>query len=119
VSPIEQRMAALEVANSKRLRGAELRRRLASERGALREVLLNPPAEFQHLAIIDVVRLAYTRPRASKSIERLGRLAVRDRVNLLMPLGAASVRTREWTAEHAEWRWVPCGTSTRRQVAVS
>jgi hypothetical protein len=118
LSPTEQRMAALEVANSKRLRKAELRRRLVSERGALRDVLLDPPPEFAHMPIIDVVRLAQT-SRAAKSLQRLGRLAVRDRVNLLMPLGSASLRTREWTAEHAQWKWYPAGQSTRRQVAVS
>jgi hypothetical protein len=119
VSPEHQRLAALELANDKRTRRAELRRRLAAERGALREVLMDPPPELEGVPIIDVVRLAYGSGRASKSIERLGRLAVRDRMNLLMPLGKASVRTREWTAEHAEWHWVPVGSSTRRQVVVS
>jgi hypothetical protein len=119
VNSEDQRFAALELANEKRIRQAELRRRLASERGALRDVLLNPPEEFEHVAIIDVVRLAYSKGRACKSMERLGRLAVRDHVNLLMPLGSASARTREWTAEHAEWRWLSAGASTKRQVVVS
>jgi glucose-6-phosphate dehydrogenase assembly protein OpcA len=117
MSPTEQRMIALERANEKRSRAAHLRRRLAGERGALRAVLLDPPEEFAQVAIIDVVRLAYSK-RSAKSLARLGRLAVRDRVNLMMPLGEASLRTREWTADHAEWHWHSHNGGMRRRVAV-
>lgn len=102
MTTLEQRRAALELANEKRLRIADLRRRIRTEHGALEDVLLNPPEELAGIPIIDIVRYAYDN-RPAKTAERLGRLAIRDGVNLLMPLGRASARTREWTAEHTVW----------------
>ena len=113
-----QRTLALERANEKRLAMADLRARLVSERGALADVMLNVPAELERMAIVDVVRLAYGK-RSARSIERLGRLAVWDGVNLLMPLGEASERTRRWVAERAVWHWTGGeGTKARPFVRV-
>src|SRR4051812_4057006 len=100
----EQRAAALAAANDKRLRIAALRRRIISERGALQDVLRDPPDELADWPLIDVVRLSYGK-RTTVSMQQLGRLALRDGVNLMMPLGRASLRSREWLAGHASWHW--------------
>jgi hypothetical protein len=105
VSP-EQRMAALQTATERRVRLAELRRELTRDRTALRRVLADPPPELANMAMVDVVRLAWGR-RSSPSLARLGRLAVRDGVNLMMPLGEASVHTRAWMARNAIWNHTP------------
>jgi hypothetical protein len=103
-------------ANAKRLRMAALRRYLRTETGALEDILRDPPAEFEDWPLIDVVRLGYNK-RGSVACERLGRLAVRDGVNLLVPLGRASLRSREWIIKHARWWWTP-STSGRARCYV-
>ena len=114
MSPDQQK--ALNMANDKRARITELRHRIASNRAALDEVLLDPPEALERMAIADVVRLAYSQ-RSGAAMERLGRLALRDGVNLMMPLGRASLRSREWVAEHAAWRWASC-EAPRRGIVV-
>lgn len=114
----EQRTLALGRANDKRARMSALKQRLRTERGALAGVLLDPPDELAHMPVIDVVRLAWGL-RASRSLERLGRLALRDGVNLMMPLGHSSARTRSWLAEHASWNWMAGQAYTRRYVVVA
>lgn len=111
----EQRTAALVRANDKRIARADLRARLVSERGSLADIMRDPPEVLADMALVDVVRLSYGK-RSAASLARLGRLACRDHINLLMPLGEASERTREWVAVHATWHWAasPTGTKSRR-----
>jgi hypothetical protein len=104
IDAVDQPTQALQVANAKRIAMAALRRRLRTERGALADVMLNPPAVLENVAIVDVVRLAYSK-RSGRMMQLLGREACRDNVNLLMPLGCASLRTRRWVAEHAGSHW--------------
>src|SRR4051794_4625827 len=105
-------MAALQTATERRVRIAELRRELTRDRTALRRVLADPPAELQNMAMVDVVRLAWGK-RSSPSLARLGRLALRDGVNLMMPLGEASVYTRAWMARNATWNHTPTRVKER------
>jgi hypothetical protein len=118
MSPDEQRMKALQRADAKRIALADLRARLRSERGALADVMLDPPELLADVAIVDVVRLAYGK-RSARSLQRLGAMAAQDRVNLLMPLGSASLRTREWVARHAMWHWTSSANWGRTRLAVA
>ncbi len=70
-----QRDAALKQANIKRFAQAELRRDLRAGRVLMHDVLMNPPVEFEHFAIIDVVRIARDVPRyrCPLWLERMGR----------------------------------------------
>lgn len=107
MSPAElsQRHASLELANAKRAAVVEHGRRIAAEPGYLRTVLENPPAELEDMAIVDVLRLARCNRRRSAAEQRMGRLAVEAGVNLMLPLGRASLVTRRWVARNAEWNW--------------
>ena len=105
MSPATQRQKALVVANARRSEVAALKRRLATENGALEDILRDPPEALHRMFIIDVVRLSRATRSNVKAMQRLGRLAVRDGVNLMIPLGQASTRTREWTIAHARWNW--------------
>ena len=113
----EQRTKALECAMDKRRAMADLRARLASERGALADVMRDPPDAVSRMLVVDVVRMAHSQ-RSTEALRRLGHLAVRDGVNLLVPLGGASLRTREWVAQHAAWQWVPSPSGIRRRLRV-
>jgi hypothetical protein len=83
---------------------AEVRRDLTTGRRTLHDVLLDPAVA--DLALAEVVRLQWTasRRRAVPALEELGRLAVRDRVNLMMAVGRASGYSRAWVAEHGS-KW--------------
>lgn len=114
----EQRDMALVLANEQRAAVAELRRRVARERGALEDVLMNPPDVLAQWPVVDVVRMTYSQ-RSSKALARLGQLAARDRVNLLVPLGMASERTRVWAVEHVAWHWCASSSHARRSICVT
>ena len=99
-----QRRDALASANHNRLKITDLRKRLTSEHGMMREVMENPPPELASYALVDVVRLMHSQ-RCSKSIQRLGAMAIHHRINLMIPLGKASLASRRWVARNAEWNW--------------
>lgn len=98
-------MPGLAAAQSMRLRIAAIRRRALDREITLAEIMADPPSELAHWACVDVIRLTRVQglKRSTAGLERLGRLAIRDGINLLMPLGRSSATTREWIAEHAGW----------------
>ena len=111
----QQRAAALAAANTRRHRLAELRRQARTGQAGLTGLLLDPPVELRDVLLVDVVRMSRSQ-RMSSGIARLGRLAVRDGINLLIPLGQASQRTRAWVAEHACWHMIPMAGTTRGRL---
>lgn len=98
---------ALEAANAKRARMTAIRRQAREGRHGLEALLLDPPPEIARLPMIDVVRMSRSGSASRTAMERLGRMALRDDVNLMMPIGRASVRTRRWVVEHALWNFHP------------
>jgi len=98
------RPPSLEAANVRRQQTAVVRRALRLDRGELARVLADPPECLHRLTLIDVVMLCLasrrTQPRA---IALLGRMALRDGVNLLLPVGRASPATRQWLADRVSW----------------
>ena len=101
---MSQHMDALALANRSRLARADWRKRLAGDRDLLVRVLLEQPDALADVWLIDLLRWSRsTRPSANKcdTMPRLGARAVRADVNLLMPLGRASLRSREWLAADA------------------
>ncbi|MBA3688438.1 MAG: hypothetical protein H0W81_06390 [Chloroflexi bacterium] len=110
-----QRDLALAIANAKRIERANLRKRVRASREGLTEVLLDPPACIDSMLLIDVVRMGFTTNGAA--IQRLGRFAARDRINLMVPVDKSSQWTREWVAEHAEWNHGPKGRRVLKVAA--
>lgn len=78
---------------------ADLRRGLRTGTIELADVLLHPPAYIAHMALVDVVDLQAS-TRAAVRRANLGRDAVRAGVNLLQPVGRASLASRTWTVEN-------------------
>lgn len=97
---VEQRAEARKASAVKRGRIAELRKHVQAGRVGVDVLLLEPPALIAHMALVDVMGLA--RPdRCGPWREGIGRAAVRDGVNVLVPVGKASRVTREWAAAHS------------------
>src|SRR4051794_32507453 len=113
-----QQIVALGMANERRREIADLRAKVKRGEITLSQLMADPPALLRAWPCFDVVRMTWSRPRSGASLERLGRLAVRDGVNLLMPLGRTSQRTRAWIAEHAVWHTVPVNGGTRLEIIV-
>jgi hypothetical protein len=103
----EQRSAALVLANERRAQIAAAKRDLRSGVLSLDDVLSNPPDALASVALVDLIRWCRSRSplQRQSSLIRIGRRAVSDNVNLLVPLGEASVRSRDWVAEWGQsWR---------------
>jgi hypothetical protein len=72
----------------------------------LRDLMTDPPAVIEDVALIDVIRWTRRRSSAGAGVAHVGAMAVRDRVNLMMAVGRASERSRLWVAEHGGYgRW--------------
>jgi hypothetical protein len=103
----QQRHAALHLANSRRHQIALTKQRLRTGDLPLATVMRTQPELLADVALIDIVRWAYVVAKRPRAIERLGRQAVIDGVNLMVPLGRASARSRAWVAQHALRNWRP------------
>jgi hypothetical protein len=103
---VPQHMQALQRGNELRGRRAEAKRRLRSGDLSLADAMGDPPPEIAGMLLIDVIRALGTSRRAS--LQDLGRMAIADRVNLMVPLGGASARSRAWVATHGG-RWTSLG----------
>ena len=97
---VGQRQAALRLANVIRLEVSAVKASLRSGALTLTDVMLDPPAVLADALLIDVIRWTRTKQRRPRSIEEIGRRAVKDGVNLMLPVARASTRTRAWVAEH-------------------
>ncbi len=87
---------------------AAVRAALRSGTLTLQDAMTSPPPELLRDPLIDVLRHGRGCCRRSPAwMEKLGREAVRDGVNLMVPLGRASARSRAWVAEHGSHRWTP------------
>lgn len=91
----EQRAAANAASAAKRQFIAQLRSHVLAGRVGLDALLLDPPPQIAHLALIDVMAFARPRARGSWRVD-VGRAAVRAGVNVLQPVGGASKVSREW-----------------------
>lgn len=98
---LEQVHDSRRLANERRVAVAELRRHVLAGRVSLAVLLRDPPDLLAQVALIDVMAFAVTAPRAGVWRERVGRDALRDGVNLLVPLGRAGGASREWAARNA------------------
>ena len=99
-------LLALQKANDARQEIADIRRRINAGELTMVDLLEDPPECLLGFTVLDVARMGYARSsswRSTPGIERLGHLAVRDGINLCMPLGKASLRTRRWVAVHIQW----------------
>jgi hypothetical protein len=95
-------MAAVRAASAERRSArTELRRDLRNGTVTLQQAMADPPPELEKVLLVDVLRMVRSkRSRSSASMAVLGRRAVHDGVNLMLPVGKASAWTREWVAEH-------------------
>ena len=96
---VEQRTVALEKAQAVRREKARLCREVRESPDAFRSLLLDPPAVLANVRLYELARMT-RRDRCNRgpAIEGLGRRALIARVNLMVPLGRASRRSREWLA---------------------
>lgn len=96
-----QHLDALATAQTRRLQIAELRHAVRRDPRLLIDWMHDPPDELRDIPLLDVVRWTRaSRTRGSVGVVELNGKAVRSGVNLMMPLGRASERSREWVAEH-------------------
>lgn len=101
----QQRSSALQKANTRRVQIALVRKRLRTGALPITAVMRTQPELLARAPLIDVIRWAYSPNRGSRAIEQLGRQAVIDGVNLMVPLGRASARSRAWVATNLRsWR---------------
>lgn len=92
---------ALATAQDRRMRMAQLRRDLRCNPQLLAEWMADPPELLLDVPLLDLVRWTRSsRARSYTAITDLNGRAVRERVNLMMPLGRASTASREFVAEH-------------------
>jgi hypothetical protein len=103
------REQALEIANDRRVALADLRRSVRDGVLTLGDVLLPVHPLVVSIDLVDVVRWQYRdRWAGCAALERLGRRAVEERVNLLMRAGRASETSRMWVAQnggHSKPAW--------------
>jgi hypothetical protein len=95
----EQCQQALHMAQRKRLALAAVKRALRNGALTLDAAMADPPAELANYPLIDVIRWTRTRGYGTPAITAIGRQALRDSVNLMVPLGDASTRSRAWVAQ--------------------
>ena len=98
-----QHIAALATANERRILHSQLKREVRNYPPTLLDWLDEPPAALADVPLLDLLR--WTRAtgrtvRGQQALVDLNARAVRDGVNLMMPLGRASQRSRKWVAEH-------------------
>lgn len=112
----EQRLRALAAANHKRVTRRFYRDCVLDGRIELRDLLLDPPVELYGLTVLDLMSMPYSRKQSYSGPwkEKLGKSAVRDGVNLLLPIERASSHTREWAARQA---WDPRSATAMRKRA--
>lgn len=101
-----QRRTALRAAEEARINIAIVKRSLRSGELTLTDAMRDPPRELRHALLIDVIRWT-NRTRKTAALAYIGRQALRDNVNLMVPLGSASVMSRAWVAEHGYLWWKP------------
>lgn len=93
------------LAHAKRRGMAAVRRKLRTGELTLGDVMAAQPAELNDVLLVDVLRWA-RRCGGKRVAEIVGREALRDQVNLMVPLGRASARSRAWVAEHGVRSWI-------------
>lgn len=82
-----------------RVARASIRRSLANGTASIADVLLDPAGVPDCIVGRTLAEIAsWRRGWGPAKVRELGRFAIRDRVNLLAPAGAASCRSREWLA---------------------
>ncbi len=96
----EKRDRALREANERRLEVAEWRKRLRRNVPEIRRALATKPDPIAEVLVVELLSWARARGLRAGQLEEIGRQAVVDDVNLLVPLGRASVKTRAWAIEH-------------------
>lgn len=98
----DQRDQARATANAKRLAVATLKRDIQAGRRSFADVVMDPPAETHGLLLIDLIDMT-RRTRRGAGLATIGRLALRDRINLLEVVERSSTRERVWVAQHGTY----------------
>ncbi len=81
---------------------AQVRADLRAGRIRVADVLADPPACILDVTLHDVLRWQVA-TRSPRRDMRLGSEALADRVNLLVPVGLASARSKAWAAQHGDF----------------
>lgn len=99
-----QRTAALKSANQRRIAMAGIRSDLRKGSIDLASILNDPPADLEDTLLVDLLRWAAKDRRAPSRMTALGRKAVNENINLLLPISKASIRTRSWVIDNGSFR---------------
>jgi hypothetical protein len=103
MSPEVQRMSALRSANAVRLEKARIRRQIRAGELSLWDVLMDPPDVLRDSTLLDVLELSRARAGRATSLAHINERAMEEGVNLLLPVRAASQRSRAWLAANGTW----------------
>lgn len=97
-----QAREALAIANVKRSAIREIKRQVQVGELVLADLLRDPPPALAHMSVFEVMMLRrQLRGQSSDAArQKIGGRAVADQVNVLIPLGRASQRTRNWAADN-------------------
>ena len=105
LTPVEQRQAAIVKANEVRRARLELKDGLRAGTITLDDILLaGPHPAVLRTPLLDVMMWGKAGRLQSRGLAILGERALDARVNLLLPVGQASVRMRAWCVAHADSR---------------
>lgn len=104
MSPTQQRQHAIQKANRIREQRHTIKQDLQAGTLTLNDILTGPHPAVADTPLLDVMLWARKRGMQAPGLARVGERAIADRVNLLLPVGSASLRVRKWCAENTPSR---------------
>lgn len=97
---VPQNIAALHVAQARRLELAAFKRDLRSNPGTLTDIMRDPPPVIHGVLLIDVIRWTRSAHGNGPAITEIGRRALRAHINLMSTVRDATLQARMWVAEN-------------------
>jgi hypothetical protein len=113
----QQRQHAIQQANRIREQRHTIKQDLQAGTLTLTDILTAPHPAVATTPLLDVMLWARKRGMQAPGLARVGEQAIRDRVNLLLPVGSASLRMRKWCAENTPPRERAANTSHRKKAS--
>lgn len=94
----------IHLAQQRRTQKRIIRQNLRTGQLTLTELMADPPIVMRNVTLADILQMRRATTRAAHpSVMALGQRAMRDGINLLVPLGQASARSRAWVAEYGDF----------------
>ncbi len=95
--------AARDASLTLRRERAAIKTALRAGRVTLTDLMDEPPSAMADVMLIEVLRWARVSSSSRRQLAMLGGWALRDGVNLMLPVGHAPMLARAWVAEHGTY----------------